>query len=197
MTAGVTTADGKSGEWTPWHCLSFSELYCMGWIGPKVKNQKSKAWAVKIRFIVFLTLPLKRTFLFQELLIRLKKKERRTRGEENMLHYPYEESCASPSHWENSNRIYSKKAFPMITHSLVVLPERFINNVSAQTVEFKRIHTSVFFLIYKIRSLRWPEFCWFSVLIWSSVYLFFFTLYYKISLLFGELFSTACPLALF
>lgn len=112
MTAGVTTADGKSREWTPWHCLSFSELYCMGWIGPKVKNQKSKAWAVKIRFIVFLTLPLKRTFLFQELLIRLKKKERKTRGEENMLHYPYEESCAALLTEKIQIEFIARKPFP-------------------------------------------------------------------------------------
>lgn len=96
----------------------FTSFDFIAWVGG-TQGKESIAWAVEIRFILFLTVSLKRTFLFQELLIRMKKKERKSRGEENILHYPVLGVLCSTSHWENSNRIYSKKAFPMITHSPV------------------------------------------------------------------------------
>lgn len=52
--------------------------------GIKIKNKKIKAWAVEVRFII----PLRRTFIFQELLIRLKRKRRKSKGVEEILHYP-------------------------------------------------------------------------------------------------------------
>lgn len=57
-------------------------LYGLG--GGKIKNKKIKAWAMEMRFILLL----KRTFLFQEILKRLKRKRRKSGGVENMLHYP-------------------------------------------------------------------------------------------------------------
>lgn len=127
------TAGGRSGEWTPWLHLSFFWMHELG--GPKAKNKKGKTWAVQMGLILLLTFSVKRTFSFQELLIRIEK-EKKTTKEQRWSKHATQPSCSSltqPFSLRKFKWNLKQERLPWQSTHLWVLLECFINNVAAKT----------------------------------------------------------------
>lgn len=103
--------------------------------GPKAKNKKGKTWAVQMGLILLLTFPVKRTFSFQELLIRMEK-EKKTTKEQRWSKHATQPSCSSltqPFSLRKFKWNLKQERLPWQSTHLWVLLECFINNVAAKT----------------------------------------------------------------
>lgn len=119
---------------------------------------------------------LKRTLLFWGLLIRLKRKRRKSRGVEDMLLYPVR--VVSPVQPFSLRKFKQNLQQENLSHDNPFIGG-FCQNASL-IMDLPKLwiqkHTSIFFFIYKItlrtRSLRSPKLCQFSLLLRSLVYVF-------------------------